>query len=40
MSGKHKVKYNFLSNPTGKEIEEFMKTDGEIKEAMGVLYNK
>ena len=28
----------FLSNPTGKEIEEFMKTDGEIKEAMDVLY--
>ncbi|WP_238916295.1 Rpn family recombination-promoting nuclease/putative transposase [Clostridium sp. YIM B02555] len=28
----------FLSNPTGKEIEKFMKTDGEIKEAMDVLY--
>ncbi len=28
----------FLSNPTGKEIEEFMKTDGEIKEAMDTLY--
>jgi predicted transposase/invertase (TIGR01784 family) len=28
----------FLSNPTGKETEEFMKTDGEIKEAMDVLY--
>ena len=28
----------FLSNPTGKEIEEFMKTDGEIKKAMDVLY--
>ena len=28
----------FLSNPTGEEIEEFMKTDGEIKEAMDVLY--
>lgn len=28
----------FLSNPMGKEIEEFMKTDGEIKEAMDVLY--
>ena len=28
----------FLSNPTGKEIEEFMRTDGEIKEAMDVLY--
>ncbi|MDF2883846.1 MAG: hypothetical protein K0R54_4411 [Clostridiaceae bacterium] len=28
----------FLSKPTGKEIEEFMKTDGEIKEAMDVLY--
>ena len=28
----------FLSNPTGKEIEEVMKTDGEIKEAMDVLY--
>jgi len=24
----------FLSNPTGKETAEFMKTDGEIKEAM------
>ena len=28
----------FLANPNGKEIEEFMKTDGEIKEAMDVLY--
>ena len=28
----------FLSNPTGRETEEFMKTDGEIKEAMDVLY--
>jgi predicted transposase/invertase (TIGR01784 family) len=28
----------FLSNPMGKENEEFMKTDGEIKEAMDVLY--
>ncbi|GKX66349.1 Rpn family recombination-promoting nuclease/putative transposase [Inconstantimicrobium mannanitabidum] len=28
----------FLSNPAGKEIEEFMKTDGEIKEAMDALY--
>ena len=28
----------FLSNPLGKETEEFMKTDGEIKEAMDVLY--
>lgn len=28
----------FLSNPTGKETAEFMKTDGEIKEAMDVLY--
>ena len=28
----------FLSNPNGKETEEFMKTDGEIKEAMDVLY--
>ena len=28
----------FLSNPTGKEIEKFMKTDVEIKEAMDVLY--
>lgn len=28
----------FLSNPTGKEIEKFMKTDVEIKEAMNVLY--
>ena len=28
----------FLSNPIGEETEEFMKTDGEIKEAMDVLY--
>ncbi|MDD3049196.1 MAG: PD-(D/E)XK nuclease family transposase [Bacilli bacterium] len=28
----------FLSNPMGKETEEFMKNDGEIKEAMDVLY--
>ena len=28
----------FLSNPTGKETEEFMKSDEEIKEAMDVLY--
>jgi predicted transposase/invertase (TIGR01784 family) len=28
----------FLSNPNGREIEAFMKTDGEIKEAMDVLY--
>ena len=28
----------FLSNPLGKETEEFMKSDGEIKEAMDVLY--
>lgn len=28
----------FLSNPMGKEIEEFMKNDGEIKEAMDILY--
>lgn len=28
----------FLSNPTGKETEEFMKTDEEIKEAMDILY--
>lgn len=28
----------FLANPNGKEIEDFMKTDGEIKEAMDVLY--
>ena len=28
----------FLSNPTGKETAEFMKTDVEIKEAMDVLY--
>ena len=28
----------FLSNPSGKENEEFMKSDGEIKEAMNVLH--
>ena len=28
----------FLSNPTGKETEEFMNSDEEIKEAMDVLY--
>ena len=28
----------FLANPNGKEIEEFMKTDAEIRDAMDVLY--
>lgn len=29
----------FLLNPNDKEVDEFMKNDGEIKEAMDVLYN-
>lgn len=29
----------FLLNPNDKEVDEFMKSDGEIKEAMDVLYN-
>lgn len=28
----------FLANPNGKEIEEFMKTGGKIRDAMDVLY--
>ena len=28
----------FLANPGGKEIEELVKSDGEIKEAMDILY--
>jgi len=29
----------FLANPSGKEIQDMVKTDSEIKEAMDVLYN-